>query len=654
MRTTLSLLLLVHGWSNAVSSPIRVSRTGRGFRCLIFTGSVAASLLLGAAPSEAQPAVRQVLMLQSFDRGNAVVDQFTINFRVELEQRVDAPINVVQIVVGPTGFVSAPEPAVVDYIRSTFLNRPGPDLIVAIAGPAAVFARKYRQQLFPGTPLLFASVDERYLRDAPLGDNETAVAVVNDFPGVIDDILQLLPQTKQVAVVVGSGPVGQFWRRELEYEFMRFHDRLTFAWWDRLSIQDTLRNSASLPANSAILYIIFSVDGTGVAFADERMFAELHDVANAPLFSPFSVYLNAGVVGGRLLSLSDVSRDAADVAARLLRGVPPGSIRLPARRAGQPTFDWRELTKWGVPESRLPPGSIVRYREPSLWGAYRNTVLSALGVLAIQSLLIIGLLYQRRARQRAEIESRNNLALAADASRRLTMSAFTNSIAHELGQPLSSMIHNAQAGRMMLAADRATPDTIGEILSDIETEGVQATLIMERHRTMLRGRQLDTKPIDLHLVIHESLALVAHEMGTRQIETTINLSSRPCIITGDEVLLRQVMVNLLMNAMDAMTETPLAHRRVTISTDARAADVAISVRDAGSGLPAQIDGALFAPFVTTKAHGLGIGLTITQTIVEAHRGSIAARNNPDGGATFTVTLRRSGTGGISSGPPSIA
>ena len=193
---------------------------------------------------------------------------------------------------------------------------------------------------------------------------------------------------------------------------------------------------------------------------------------------------------------------------------------------------------------------------------------------------------------------------------------------------------------MMLTADRATPGTMGEILSDIETEGVQATQIIERHRTMLRGHQLDTKPIDLHVVIHESLALVAHEMGTRQIEATINRSSSPCIITGDGVLLQQVLVNLLMNAMDAMIATPPGRRRVTISTEVRATDVAVSVRDAGSGLPAQIDGALFAPFVTTKANGLGIGLTITQAIVEAHRGTIDARNNPEGGATFTVTLRR--------------
>ena len=217
------------------------------------------------------------------------MDQFTGNFRVELDQRAEGPVNVVQVVVGPTGSVGAPEQAVVDYIRSTFVDRPKPDLIVTVAGPAAVFARKYRQQLFPDTPLLFASVDQRYLGDAPLGDNETAVAVVNDYPRVIEDILQLLPQTRQVFMVMGSGQIGQFWRRELENEFRRFHDRLTFVWFDDLSLPETLRRCASLPDNSAILYVTFGTDAAGAAYADERVFAELHAAANAPLFAAHSV-----------------------------------------------------------------------------------------------------------------------------------------------------------------------------------------------------------------------------------------------------------------------------------------------------------------------------------------------------------------------------
>ena len=622
-------------------------------RGLTFQCAALAGWLVVCGPSiEAQPPVQHVLVLQSFDRGNLTLDHFTSNFRVDLDQRAGRPVNLVQVVVGPTGFVGAPEETVVDFIRSTFAGRPKPDLIVTIAGPAAVFARKYRRQLFPETPLLLAALDQRFLRDAPMGENDTAVAGFNDYSRLLDDVIRLLPHTRQVFVVIGSGGFGRFWRRQVEDEFRRFQDRLTLIWSNDLPYPEILRRCASMPANSAILYLTVGSDAAGAAYADERVLADLHDRCSAPLFGAQSVFLGAGIVGGSLMPIHDLSRSTADVAARLLNGALPSSVRPPPQLQGQPIFDWRELERWGIPESRLPPGSVVRYRAPSLWQEYRGTVLSAVGVLVVQSVLLLGLLYQRRARRRAELESRRNLALAADASRRQTMSALTGTIAHELTQPLSSMIHNAQAGRMMITANRVTPDTLGEILSDIESEGVQATQIIDRHRTMLRSRQLDKQPIDLHAVIPDSLALVAHDMRARQIEATVNRSSNPCIITGDRVLLQQVLVNLLTNAMDAMAETPPARRRLTISTEVRPAAVEVSVRDTGAGLSAQFQSTLFTPFVTTKPQGLGIGLAIARMIVDAHGGTIDAANNADGGATFTFVLPRSETPRIPSGPPS--
>jgi signal transduction histidine kinase len=490
-------------------------------------------MVLVAASSEAAPAVRQVLLLQSFDRGSLVNDYFTGNFHVDLDQRSGQPVNVVQVVVSQSRLVGAPEQAIVDYIRSIFADRPGPDLIMTVAGPATVFARKYRQQLFPEVPLLFAAVDRRYLGSAPLGENETAVAVGGDFPGLVDQILQLLPGTHQVFIVMGSGPLAAFWHQELETLFARFRNRLTFIWSEDLSLAEILRRCASLPSHSAILYLAFGTDAQGGLYADERVLADLHAAANAPLFSPHSVLLGAGIVGGSLVSIDDLSRSAADAAIRILDGAPPGNVKIPPQPPGAPTFDWRELQRWGIPESRLPPGSVVRYRAPSLWRAYRGAVLSAAGVLAVQSLLIAGLLYQRRARQRAEIDSRRNLALAADASRRQTMSALTSSIAHELSQPLNSMMLNAQALQMMVTTNRATADTIGEVLSDIETQGVRATQIIDRHRMMLRSHQLDKKPIDIHAVINESVALVAHDMKAHQIVVAAELPPAPCVISGD-------------------------------------------------------------------------------------------------------------------------
>ena len=441
-------------------------------------------------------------------------------------------------------------------------------------------------------------------------------------------------------MVMGSGQLGRFWHRELNQQFMRFHDRLTFIWSDELSLPEILRRCASLPEHSAIFYITFGTDAAGAAYADERVFADLHAAANAPLFARHSVFLGSGIVGGTLMSIDDLGRQTADAALRLLNGAPPSSVRVPPQLPGQPIFDWRELQRWGIPESRLPPGSVVRYRDPSVWREYRGTILSAAGALAIQALLIIGLLFERRARQRAEIDSRRNLALAADAGRRETMSALTHSILHELVQPLTSMMHNAQALEMMIAAKHATTDAIGEILSDIQSEGVRATQIIERYRTMLRSRQLQKKPIDLHAVVKESLALVAHDMAARQIAVNLDLSF--------ESLRHQRRSGALAAGVPESGDerhgcdgrdaaAPAAGHDNKRSQGCRRQQSACATL--GPGLPADIIGTLFTPFVTTKSHGLGIGLTIARSIVDAHGGTIEARNNPEGGATFTITLR---------------
>jgi ABC-type uncharacterized transport system substrate-binding protein len=240
-----------------------------------------------------------------------------------LDQRAGKPVNVVQVVVGAIGFVGASEQAVVDYIRSVYVDRAPPDLIMSVGGPAANFARKHRRDLFPNIPLMFASVDERYLRGVSLGENESAVPVINDFPHVVDDILQVLPETRQVFMVVGSGALGQFWRRALEGDFKRFGDRVTFIWSNELSLQDILRRVASLPSNSAIFYLTFGTDAQGGAYADEQVLADLHAKANAPMFGGLSSLFGHGIVGGSMMSIDELARKTADMATRILNGEPP-------------------------------------------------------------------------------------------------------------------------------------------------------------------------------------------------------------------------------------------------------------------------------------------------------------------------------------------
>ena len=615
------------------------------FRRRLRRASIACALLLGASRVEAQPPVtplpiKQVLVLQTQGRGNLTLDRFTAEFRVVLDERVDAPLNVVQLVVGPTGFVRASEKAIVDYIRSMYASRSPPHLVMTVGGPAAQFARKYRHQLFPNQPILYAATDARYLRDVPLDDNEAVVSVNNDLPRLVDDILQVLPETRQIFMVTGAGPIGRFMRPELEEGFARFGDRLEFSWSDRMSLPEILERVSQLPPRSVILFQTFGTDARGGTYTHDEVIAALYARANAPLFAMQSPYLGRGIVGGSLLDIDFLARRSANIAGRILAGESPATMRPPPQLLGDPIYDWRELKRWHIPESRLPVGSIVRFRPPSLWAEHRLAVVATLAALALQGLLITLLLFERRGRQHAEYQSRTNLDLAADANRRATVSALTTSIGHELGQPLSAIAHNAQALQLLVEARRASPEATGEILADIQSEAGLATQIIARHRTMLRSHQLQRKPTDVHAVIHEALALVAHDMRTRQIETTLELSPVPCVVEGDQVLLAQVLVNLVRNSMDALADAPFGERKIIIRTIVRPTEVAIAVCDTGCGLSAEVVGSLFSPFVTTKAHGLGIGLAIAQRIVEAHAGSIVAEGSSGRGATFTITLPR--------------
>ena len=592
---------------------------------------------LSAATVQPAPSVHQVLVLQSIDRGNLVFDSFTAEFRAAIQKQATTPVTLFDFVLVPPGLRNAPAQSIIDFLQSTYGDRPA-DLIVTLGGPAAAFARAHRQQLFPQSPIVFAALDQRWMDGNALRDDESAVAVSADKTTVIDDILQLRPETRTVFVIMGSGPLAAFWQPELQRSFARYGDRLTFIWTMDLSYEEMLTRAATLPAHSAILYDSADTFASGTWQGDERTLADLAARANAPVFGVHRGWVGAGTVGGRVLDFDGLGDITADVVLRILNGERPVTIRLQPRLIGRAVFDARQLRRWNISEARLPVGSEVKFRDPSLWRDYRLETLGVLVVLGAQALLIGGLLYQRRARRRAEVESRRNLAVAADANRRVTMSALTGSIAHELSQPLSSILHNVQAGEMMMTSNRATPAMLHEILADIRLANGRATDIIERHRTLLRSHQLDTRPLDLHAVVRDSMTLLVSDLHKRQIQVDVDLPPAPGVVIGDPVLLQQVVVNVMMNAMDAMADTPAERRRITVSEVVGPGCVKLSVRDEGTGLPVAPGASLFQPFVTTKVDGIGIGLTIVRTIVEAHGGKIDARNNEVGGATFTVTL----------------
>lgn len=333
---------------------------------------------------------RQVLLLYSYER-EFTHTAFAGMFRPELSRSSADPINYIEVALQTASeSVRAPDDSIVSRLAATF-GGTRLDLVVAIGGPASAFAQKHRARLFPTTPMLFAAVDRRFIEKGTMAGNDTAVAVAHDPPQMIENILELLPETRTIVVVIGASQLEQFWLKEVQKAFKRFEDRVTFVWTNDWSFAELLQRSARLPARSAIFFGVFAVDALRVPQIEERTLRELHGVANAPMFGLHSTQLSRGIVGGPLLSIEDLSRTTARVALRVLRGESPGRIVTPIQLAGAPVFDGRELQRWAIREDRLPEGSTVHFREPTVWQRYRGPIVTAAAVAGVQALIMIAL-----------------------------------------------------------------------------------------------------------------------------------------------------------------------------------------------------------------------------------------------------------------------
>lgn len=238
-------------------------------------------------------------------------------------------------------------------------------------------------------------------------------------------------------------------------------------------------------------------------------------------------------------------------------------------------------------------------------------------------------------RKRAE-EAMQNLA---HAGRLAVLGELTGSIAHEINQPLGAILSNAEAAEMLLDTDSPPLDEVRNILEDIRKDDLRASEVIRRVRALLRKRELAMLPCDLHEVTDEVVRLLAGDARRRKIALEIDFAPGPSEIRGDRVHLQQVLLNLILNGMEAMLETPEPLRRIVVRTQANDADaLTVSVIDAGHGIAADKLPSVFNSFFTTKEHGMGLGLAIARSIVEVHGGRIWASNNEDEGATFSFTL----------------
>jgi len=254
-------------------------------------------------------------------------------------------------------------------------------------------------------------------------------------------------------------------------------------------------------------------------------------------------------------------------------------------------------------------------------------------------ILIRGVSHDITGRKLAEMDSQELRNEMAHVGRVSIMGQLASALAHEINQPLGAILRNAEAAELFL--QNASPDLeeIRAILADIRNDDQRAGSVIDRMRALLRRQSLDKRPVDVCEFIGGVVSLVRSDAAARQVKLELTVAGHLPPVSGDLVHLQQVLLNLVVNGIDAVDEASRGDRRVrvTASLDGpRAVEIAVS--DSGPGIPADKLTQIFDPFFTTKAKGMGMGLPICRTIIEAHNGRIWAENKSDGGASFRFTL----------------
>lgn len=241
-------------------------------------------------------------------------------------------------------------------------------------------------------------------------------------------------------------------------------------------------------------------------------------------------------------------------------------------------------------------------------------------------------------RKQAEFEVQAARAELAHVARVATMGELTASLAHELNQPLAAIVANAQAARRLLATPARSADELRAALADIVDDGMRAGAVIQRTREMLHKGTPASSRVDVGALVRDVTGLVTNDALLRNVTIGLSLPPFPAEVEGDRIQLQQVVLNLLMNALEAIGDDTKGARLIHVRAGpADEASIEVLVRDTGSGMPAQ-PGRVFDAFYTTKPSGMGMGLSIARSIVEAHGGSIHAANNPGGGATVGFRL----------------
>jgi signal transduction histidine kinase len=466
------------------------------------------------------------------------------------------------------------------------------DLILAGLTPALDFALQYRDQIFPGVPVVFFAVDEREARARTLPPDVIGVPIKMDLAATLDLALGLHPDTERVFVVAGKAKFDVQWEAEARRIFRAYEDKLQFVYLTGLPLSDLLQRVSQLPERSIIYYLHVFEDGDEKSLIPAEVLSLIAAKVTVPIYGHVDTYVGRGIVGGRVFSFENEGKNAAVLGLRILAREKPEKIGVQPVSTNTYMFDARQLPRWGISAASLPPGSDIRHHEPTFWDLYRWHILGLISVCVVETLLIVGLLVQRSSRVRAEKRSRQMVEVLRENQRELreltgrllrAQETERRRIARELHDDLNQSLALLSVELDML--NQKPPESAAQFGRRVKELSAQV-------------KQLSSTVHDLSHQIHpaklEQLGLLAtvrslcSELAqSHSLDIAFTDDKVPDEIAADTALcLYRVVQEALQNVIK---HSGAKHARVELSgsTDA----IGLRIADDGAGFdPSQVDG----------------------------------------------------------------
>jgi len=522
------------------------------------------------------------------------------------------------------------------------------EVVVAVSRTALDFFVRHGERIWPGARVVYVGFLGYEFRPSELPPGASAVLSILDVAGTIDIARRLQPDAHRIVVVSGVSEIDKQAERQAREALAKLDARVPVEFLSGLPLPELAPRVAAEPSDSIVLYLTQFRDRDGRPYEPHDVLRAIIKTSRAPVYGAVESLIGLGVVAGSVASYGNRGRLIGEQVRHALAGGPPDPSRTVLAAPNGCVADARALQRWSLDERRLSADCEIRFAYVPVWRQYSWAIALALLIFAAEAALIVALLTQRHHRRLSEQREQAQRTDLARAARLAMAGELTGAIAHEINQPLGAILSNADAGDLMLDSGTDRRDELRAILADIRRDDLRASEVIQRLRDLLGKQKFERKEFDLNDAVIDLESILRAEARRRGVALEIRRAPESLAIMGDPVQIQQVLINLVLNAMDAVADESEDRRTVALSAAKGEGGAVLAVRDRGRGIAPEHRAKLFESFFSTKSSGMGLGLSITRTIVEAHGGRIRVESSSAEGTEFRVELPLA----ISNGAPS--